>query len=79
MAGEPIERSLLYVTELLHRVQDDYTRAISLASTMQIRSSEAALGGSELALAFYRQDLQRTTIFARRHSDDAFEDKRELT
>ena len=41
MAGEPIERSLLYVTELLHRVQNDYTRAISLASTMQIRSSEA--------------------------------------
>lgn len=41
MTGEPIERSLLYVTELLHRVQNDYTRAISLASTMQIRSSEA--------------------------------------
>lgn len=40
-AGEPIERSLLYVTELLHRVQNDYTRAISLASTMEIRSSEA--------------------------------------
>ena len=40
-AGEPIERSLLYVTELLHRVQNDYTRAISLASTMQIQSTEA--------------------------------------
>jgi two-component sensor histidine kinase len=40
-AGEPIERSLLYVTELLHRVQNDYTRAISLASTMEMRSSEA--------------------------------------
>jgi two-component sensor histidine kinase len=39
--GEPIERSLLYVTELLHRVQNDYTRAISLASTMEMRSSEA--------------------------------------
>lgn len=38
---EPIERSLLYVVELLHRVQNDYTRAISLASTMQNRSSEA--------------------------------------
>jgi two-component sensor histidine kinase len=41
MVGEPIERSLLYVTELLHRVQNDYTRAISLASTMELRSSEA--------------------------------------
>lgn len=41
MVGEPIERSLLYVTELLHRVQNDYTRAISLASTMEMRSSEA--------------------------------------
>jgi two-component sensor histidine kinase len=40
-AGEPIERSLLYVIELLHRVQNDYTRAISLASTMEMRSSEA--------------------------------------
>ena len=40
-ADEPIERSLLYVTELLHRVQNDYTRAISLASTMEMRSSEA--------------------------------------
>jgi two-component sensor histidine kinase len=39
--GEPIERSLLYVTELLHRVQNDYTRAISLASTMEMRSSDA--------------------------------------
>jgi two-component sensor histidine kinase len=41
MVGEPIERSLLYVTELLHRVQNDYTRAISLASTMEMQSSEA--------------------------------------
>src|ERR1700752_4308195 len=46
LTGEPIERSLLYVTELLHRVQNDYTRAISLASTMGTHSSEAkkALG-----------------------------------
>lgn len=40
MVGEPVERSLLYVIELLHRVQNDYTRAISLASTMEMRSSE---------------------------------------
>lgn len=45
-AEEPIERSLLYVTELLHRVRNDYTRTISLASTMESQSSEAkkALG-----------------------------------
>jgi two-component sensor histidine kinase len=45
-AEEPIERSLLYVTELLHRVRNDYTRTISLASTMGSQSSEAkkALG-----------------------------------
>lgn len=43
---EPIERSLLYVTELLHRVRNDYTHAISLASAMGCQSSEAkkALG-----------------------------------
>jgi two-component sensor histidine kinase len=45
-ADEPIERSLLYVTELLHRVHNDYTRTISLASTMGSQSCETkkALG-----------------------------------
>lgn len=43
---EPIERSLLYVTELLHRVHNDYTRTISLASKIKSQSSETkkALG-----------------------------------
>jgi two-component sensor histidine kinase len=46
LVDEPIERSLLYVTELLHRVQNDYTRTISLASTVGTQSTEAknALG-----------------------------------
>jgi two-component sensor histidine kinase len=44
---KPIDRSLLYVTELLHRVQNEYTKAISFASMMATRSpnpeAEAAL------------------------------------
>lgn len=35
---KPIDRSLLYVTELLHRVQNEYTKAISFASMMATRS-----------------------------------------
>jgi two-component sensor histidine kinase len=35
---EPIDRSLLYVTELLHRVQNEYTKAISFASMMATQS-----------------------------------------
>jgi two-component sensor histidine kinase len=35
---EPMDRSLLYVTELLHRVQNEYTKAISFASMMATRS-----------------------------------------
>jgi two-component sensor histidine kinase len=34
----PIDHSLLYVTELLHRVQNEYTKAISFASMMATRS-----------------------------------------
>jgi two-component sensor histidine kinase len=34
----PIDRSMLYVAEFLHRVQNEYTTAISLASTMALRS-----------------------------------------
>ena len=33
-----IDRSLLYVTELLHRVQNEYTKAISFVSMMATRS-----------------------------------------
>ena len=35
---EPIDRSLVYVTEFLHRVQNEYTKAISFASMMATRS-----------------------------------------
>jgi two-component sensor histidine kinase len=34
----PVDRSMLYVAEFLHRVQNEYTTAISLASTMALRS-----------------------------------------
>jgi len=34
----PIDHSLLYVTEFLHRVQNEYTKAISFASMMATRS-----------------------------------------
>jgi two-component sensor histidine kinase len=34
----PIDRSMLYVAEFLHRVQNEYTTAISLASAMAVRS-----------------------------------------
>ena len=30
----PIDRSLLYVGELLHRVQNEYMKAVSFASIM---------------------------------------------
>ena len=36
--AKPIDRSLVYVTELLHRVQNEYTKAISFASLMASRS-----------------------------------------
>jgi two-component sensor histidine kinase len=36
---KPIDRSLLYVTELLHRVQNEYTKVISFASMAATRSS----------------------------------------
>lgn len=34
----PADRSMLYIAEFLHRVQNEYTTAISLASTMAFRS-----------------------------------------
>jgi two-component sensor histidine kinase len=34
----PIDRSMLYLAEFLHRVQNEYTTAISLASAMAVRS-----------------------------------------
>jgi two-component sensor histidine kinase len=34
----PIDRSMVYVAEFLHRVQNEYTTVISLASTMALRS-----------------------------------------
>jgi two-component sensor histidine kinase len=37
-AVKTTDRSLLYVAELVHRVQNDYTTAISFASTMVTRS-----------------------------------------
>jgi two-component sensor histidine kinase len=40
-AGEAIDRSLLYVTELLHRVNNDYTKTISFAQTIKMSSPEA--------------------------------------
>ena len=35
---EPVDRSLLYVTEFSHRVLNEYTKAISFASTMATQS-----------------------------------------
>ena len=35
---KPTCRSSLYVTELLHRVQNQYTKAISFASMIEMRS-----------------------------------------
>jgi two-component sensor histidine kinase len=37
---EPIDGSLLYAAELSHRVQNEYTKAISFASMMATRSSD---------------------------------------
>jgi two-component sensor histidine kinase len=37
--AKPIDRSLLYVMEFLHRVQNEYTKAISFASVIARRSS----------------------------------------
>jgi two-component sensor histidine kinase len=36
--AKPIDRSLVYIAELLHRVQNEYTKAISFASLMASRS-----------------------------------------
>lgn len=36
---KPVDRSLVYVTEFLHRVQNEYTKAISFASMMATRSA----------------------------------------
>jgi two-component sensor histidine kinase len=38
-ADKPVDRSLLYVTELVHRVQNEYAKAISLASIIAATSS----------------------------------------
>jgi two-component sensor histidine kinase len=38
-SAKPIDRSLLYVLEFLHRVQNEYTKAISFASAIARRSS----------------------------------------
>ena len=40
---EPTDRSLVYVTELLHRVQNEYTKAISFAS--MVATSISPSGG----------------------------------
>jgi two-component sensor histidine kinase len=37
---EPADRPFLYVTEFLHRVNNEYTKAISLATRLAARSSE---------------------------------------